>query len=249
VPNFEAVIREPRATLRRVPDLRRKGPGAIVRTWTAAIRGNIRLFLDDMDKPLFDGPAEEFLYRPYEPFSKEAGFDRAFYTNTFQQNRAGYTPMPFAKRCRIVWIGKVSEIHFYQIQIRMYEPTAEMVTFRPEDVKKYAGEIREVGKVLGSPSANWKYASTATPIEIKADLAAGEVKEVLKLEGSKAIERLTLKLTAKDMDRALRQTVMHIICDGYPWGRCSRRWAISSVRHPASILTIPCPSLSKPMAP
>lgn len=220
IPNFEQVIREPadgKPGEYLICDV--KGPGAIVRTWTAAIRGDIRLFLDDMDKPLFDGPAEEFLYRPYEPFSKEAGIEPDFYRGSFQQNRAGYAPMPFAKRCRIVWVGNVNEIHFYQIQIRFYEPTAEVVTFSSQDVKKYAGDIREVGKVLAAPAANWKYASNASPIEIKADLTAGEMKEVFKLEGSKAVERLTLKLNAKDMDRALRQTVMHIICDGYPWGQ------------------------------
>ncbi|MDM8005537.1 MAG: DUF2961 domain-containing protein [Phycisphaerae bacterium] len=220
VPNFEKVIREPsggKPGEYLICDV--KGPGAIVRTWTAAIKGSIRLFLDDMDKPLFDGPAEDFLYRPYEPFSKEAGIESDFYRNSFQQNRAGYAPMPFAKQCRIVWVGNVEEIHFYQVQIRLYEPTADVVTFGPQDVKKYANEIREVGKVLAAPAANWKYASTTAPVEIKADLAPGEVKEVLKLKGPKAVERLTLKLDAKDVDRALRQTVMHVICDDYSWGQ------------------------------
>ncbi|MGQ9650826.1 MAG: DUF2961 domain-containing protein [Phycisphaerae bacterium] len=220
VPNFEKVIRQPsgdNAGEYLICDV--KGPGAIVRTWTAAIRGNIRLFLDDMDKPLFDGPAEEFLYRPYEPFSKEAGIEPDFYRNSFQQNRAGYAPMPFAKQCRIIWVGKVEEIHFYQIQFRLYQPMAQVVTFSPQDVKKYVNEIRQVGKVLAAPAANWKYSSTAALVEIKADLAPGEVKEVLKLTGPKAVERLTLKLAAKDVDRALRQTVMHVICDDYPWGQ------------------------------
>lgn len=220
VPNFEKVIREPadgKPGEYLICDV--KGPGAIVRTWTAAIRGKIRLYLDDMDKPLFDGPAEEFLYRPYEPFSREAGIDPDFYRNSFQQNRAGYAPMPFAKQCRIVWVGNVKEIHFYQIQIRLYEPTAEVVTFRPEDVGKYADEIREVGKVLAAPAAHWKYSSTAAPVEIKTDLAGGEMKEVLKLDGPKAIERLTLRLAAKDVDLALRQTVLHVLCDGYTWGQ------------------------------
>jgi hypothetical protein len=220
VPNFEKVIREPadgKPGEYLICDV--KGPGAIVRTWTAAIRGNIRLFLDDMDKPLFDGPAEEFLYRPYEPFSKDAGIDPDFYRNSFQQNRAGYAPMPFAKRCRIVWVGDVKEIHFYQIQIRLYEPAAEVVPFTSADVKKYASEIREVGRVLAAPGANWKYLSKLSPVEIKADLKPGELKEVLTLEGPKAIERLILKLTAPDIDLALRQTVIQVICDGFPWGQ------------------------------
>jgi len=42
-----------------------KGPGAIVRLWTAAINGNIRLYLDDMSKPSCEGPEYGFMIRKH----------------------------------------------------------------------------------------------------------------------------------------------------------------------------------------
>jgi len=42
---------------------------------------------------------------------------------------------------------------------------------------------------------------------------------VLSLKGPQAIERLTLKVHAQDVDRALRQTLLCITADDYPWAQ------------------------------
>lgn len=58
IPNFEAVLEKPNAEgVGRYLICDVKGPGAIVRTWTAAISGTIRVTLDDQEQPLFDGPS------------------------------------------------------------------------------------------------------------------------------------------------------------------------------------------------
>lgn len=219
VPNFEAVLKQPNAEgigEYLICDV--EGPGAIVRVWTAAIGGTIRMYLDGAEQPVFDGPAEQFFRFTWQHY-KSPELDSKLLDGTFAQRNAGYYPIPFAKRCRIVWIGKLNEIHFYQIQIRRYEPGTEVKTFRPEDLATYADEIRRVAKVLANSDQEWPYASRRTPASIQAQLAPGQKQEVLKLEGPAAIERLTLKLAAGDMDRALRQTVLHVICDDYPWGQ------------------------------
>src|SRR5262249_53877447 len=61
-PNFEAVLKEPRGDgigEYLICDVQR--PGAIVRTWTAAIEGIIRVYLDGSPEPIYDGPAADFL--------------------------------------------------------------------------------------------------------------------------------------------------------------------------------------------
>jgi hypothetical protein len=219
VPNFEAVIKQPdqeKIGEYLICDV--KGPGAIVRVWTAAISGTVRLYLDEADKPVFDGPAEQFFRYTYQGF-KVPGLDDSLLASTFAQRNAGYYPIPFAKACRIVWIGNLEDIHFYHVQIREYEPGTAINTFRPEDLTTYADEIKRVAKVLADPANAWPYLSKREPAPIRLTLAPGQRQEAVKVDGPAAIERLTLKVSAADIDRALRQTVMQVICDDYPWGQ------------------------------
>ena len=220
IPNFEGVIREPDENgIGEYLICNVHGPGAIVRVWTANIDGSIRMFLDDAVDPVYDGPAADFLLRTYHAYAKAAKIKDSVFDGTFQQRNAGYYPIPFAKRCRLVWIGNVNKIHFYQIQIRLYAPGTEVVPFQPEELKTNRKEIREVAKVLSDPDNEWVYSSSHSPVPIAATIAPKEVQEILKLEGSKAIERLSLKVYASNLDKALRQTILHIVCDDYPWGQ------------------------------
>ncbi|MGZ5496578.1 MAG: DUF2961 domain-containing protein, partial [Candidatus Aminicenantales bacterium] len=104
VPNFEAVLRAPEQDgpgeylMADVP-----GPGAVVRLWTAAISGRMRVFVDDMDRPLYDGEAEPFFRRPYDIFPEMSAVDSRRFRATVYQRDASYAPIPFAKRLRIVW--------------------------------------------------------------------------------------------------------------------------------------------------
>jgi hypothetical protein len=220
IPNFDAVLKEPgedEVGEYLICDV--AGPGAIVRTWTAVTSGTLRLYLDDAEKPVYDGPAHAFLQCPYERFADAAGMDRSIYAKTFRQYDAGYCPIPFAKRCRMVWIGKVREIHFYQVQVLKYEPGTQVTTFRPEDLKTYEKDIRETARVLSDPDGAYPKRSSKSPLAIDATLAPRSEHEVLKLDGPQALERLTLRLTAPDRDLALRQTILQIYCDDYPWGQ------------------------------
>lgn len=219
-PNFEAVLTEPNEQgIGRYLVCDVTGPGAIVRLWTAAIKGTIQMFLDDAEEPVYDGPAQEFFLHPYKRYAEAAGIEEAVFVGTFQQANCCYFPIPFAKRCRIVWTGRLKDIHFYQIQIRRYVPDAEVVTFKPDDFKTYQAQIRRVARILSNPSSQWRYTSWLKSMPVDATVQPKQIQEVLSLEGPKAIERLTLKVSASDMDRALRQSILHIVCDDYPWGQ------------------------------
>jgi len=218
--NFEDVIKKPGSGSDGeylICDV--DGPGAIVRVWTAAIKGNIRMYLDDSRKPVYDGTAQDFLQKTYKPYLSQAGMDDKRFDGAFFQRNAGYYPVPFAKKCRIVWIGNKKDIHFYQIQIRLYEKDAVVKTFAPEDLSIYKEDIEETIDVLKDPDLHWDYASTDKPLPISAIVKPGENQEVLFQDGPKAIERLTLCVKAGDIDKALRQTILHIHFDEYPWGQ------------------------------
>lgn len=220
IPGFEAVIREPDAEgvgEYLICDV--AGAGAIVRTWTAWIHGTIRLYLDGADEPVYDGPADTFLRCPYRAWVVACGLDEADLAGTFAQRDAGYCPIPFAKRCRMTWVGRIKRTHFYHVQVRLYESAVDVTTFQPDDLKTHAEAFRKTARVLAHPDQEYAHQSSEEATPISATIESGQKQEVLKLEGPKAIERLTLKVTADDLNRALRQTVLHIICDDYPWGQ------------------------------
>lgn len=220
VPNFEAVLRAPEQDgpgeylMADVP-----GPGAVVRLWTAAISGRMRVFVDDRDRPLYDGEAELFFRRPYDIFPEMSAVDSERFRATVYQRDASYAPIPFAKSLRIVWIGKLDEIHFYHIGIRRYLPGTAVESFRPADITTFHATIDRVTAVLADPESRPASPSAKPPQAFEVDLAPGEKRTVVTLKGPGAVERFGLRLLADDLDAGLRQAVLHIVCDGFPWGQ------------------------------
>ena len=213
LPGFEGVAAEPGPDgigtyiMADVED-----PGAIVRTWTAAIEGKIRLYLDGDAAPVYDGPAARFLDNPYAALGGDEGLLAA---NTFNQREAGYFPVPFARRCLIHWIGNKDRVHFYQIQIRRYEKDARVTTFTRDDLARYAEAIKAAAAALGdarpAPAAGLSETAFDTVIardERKALLAPPP--------GPMAVTAFTVKVEAPRPDRALRQAVLRMYFDESP---------------------------------
>lgn len=220
VPNFEQVLKEPdeqgigEYLIADIP-----GPGAIVRLWSAAISGELRLFLDGAPEPVYQGPAIDFFHRTLDTFQGIEGLERERLGTTVYQRDASYAPIPFARQMRLVWTGDLSTIHFYQVQVRLYESKTRMVTFTPQDLVTYADIIDSVTLELADPDQSLKLHSQETPQSFQAKLGPGIKEDVLTWEGPQALERLNLKLEAENTDLALRQTLLQVICDGHPWGQ------------------------------
>ncbi len=194
------------------------GPGAIVRVWTAEISGTIRVYLDGTATPVYDGPAVDFLQRPYNAFLG-GGLSPEVLDGTFYQAQAAYAPIPFSKHCKIVWIGNQKDVHFYHIQFRMYDAGTAVTPFTPGDVAANAERIQKAAAILGDPAKNWAYRAGGAEKPVDANMPAGETREGVTFDGGGAIERLTIKVAANDLDLALRQTVLRIQFDGHPWGQ------------------------------
>lgn len=219
-PGFEAVLREPGEDgvgEYLMADI--EGPGALVRLWTAAIDGSVELRLDDQENPVYRGPAQEFFQQPLDAYPQASDLDRENLERTLYQRDAVYAPMPFARRLRLVWTGDLSHIHFYQLEVRKYAPGTRVSTFSPEDLSTYREIINRVTAALADPDRELPRLSSNDPQPIHLDLNPGESGEALVLEGPAALERLELKLEAERIDLALRQTLLHILCDDFPAGQ------------------------------
>ncbi len=215
IPNFEKVLKEPDASgvgeylMADVP-----GPGAVVRLWTAAISGKVRFYIDDLERPLYEGEAEPFFRRPYDVLPETKPIEGDLFRRTVYQRDASYAPFPFAKKLRLVWIGKVADIHFYHIQVRLYDRGTKVRSFRPGDLKKYRENIDRTALALSNPDGESSGRARRPAVKIEVAIPPGEKKELVALEGPGAVSRLALRLRADDLDRALRQTVLNVICDG-----------------------------------
>jgi hypothetical protein len=231
IPNFEKVLAAPDANgigEYLIADV--KGPGAIVRLWTAAISGEVRVYIDGSPTLLYQGSADDFFRRPYDCFAQIGSINVDRFHRTIYQRDASYAPIPFAKSLRVVWTGNIKDIHFYQLQVRLYDEGAPVVSFRPEDIHTYRQTIDRVTLALADPDKNLVprsglrsrfggVSSQLRPELFDLSLGPSEKKTVLRLDGPSAIEQLSLQLAANDLDKALRQTLLHITFDNYPWGQ------------------------------
>ncbi|MHC4517667.1 MAG: glycoside hydrolase family 172 protein [Planctomycetota bacterium] len=195
------------------------GPGAIVRLWTAAINGKVRMYIDGAEEPVFEGSANDFFHRQYDHFSQMKEIDAERFRQTVYQRDASYAPMPFARHLRVVWTGKIKEIHFYQLQVRLYDKDARVVSFWPGDIAEYRETINKVTLALSDPDKHLVSLSRKGQKHFDASLDPSEARELARLEGPGAVAELNLRLVAQDMTRALRQTVLEITFDEYPWAQ------------------------------
>lgn len=220
VPNFEKILKPPGTDgvgEYLIADV--KGPGAIVRLWTAAIAGRIRAFIDGSKRPFYDGEAVSFFHRIYDHFPEVENLDRTFLERTVYQRDAAYAPIPFQNSLRIVWIGNIKDIHFYQVGVRLYEVGTEVQSFYPRDLVEEKDKINAVLAVLADPDRNRRESSFENEACFFSSLPPQEKRVLLSLDGPGAIHNLTLKLQAEDTREALRKTILHIHFDGYPQGQ------------------------------
>ncbi|MEN8158411.1 MAG: glycoside hydrolase family 172 protein [Bacteroidota bacterium] len=196
-----------------------KGPGAIVREWSAKLNGEVMVYLDNNKEPVYQGSANYFFRHTYDAITGVPE-DKTSYDNTISQSFSGYYPIPFAERLRIEWSGNLKELHFYILQIRQYAEGTRVVTFNPGEIETHDGQIERVKAVLSDPmilplSAGAK----ETTIPVVTIPKMKKRSRVLQLTGGGAIEKLSIKVHADDLEKVLRQGVLHIVFDDYVHGQ------------------------------
>ena len=205
------------------------GPGAIVRWWMTfykAQNGIIRIYMDNDSVPIIEGsPAEVLsgdLVAEY-PFSASVhegaplGEEGRDYDHNF------YLPIPFSDNCKITYecdslivkkrFPTMDEYYwpdvFYNICYRKYLPGTKVETLSTEAIikeKSLMNNVREIllNKPLG-PDTIMGFQETIHP---------GDSMILEFSEKESAIEYLSLNLKAKDIEQALRSTVLSLSFDG-----------------------------------
>lgn len=219
VPGFQQVLRAPEGDkpgLYLVAEV--SGPGAIARGWSAGMGGTLRVYLDlpsgtedSQATPVWEGTGYDFLARRSAHYLKAAGVDLNV-RNAFTQEDADYLPMPFARRLRVTWEGKLTELHFYHLQVRLYEADTRVRTF---DAKKDLAEFRpQVEKAVAGLTEPGK-GIAGDPVRLDATVDPGRSWTWSPAgKGPGAVRELKLRLHAGHLDAALRGCLLRIAFDG-----------------------------------
>jgi hypothetical protein len=193
------------------------GPGAIVRGWSAGMGGVLRVYVDtdpQDGKPaegtlIWEGSAYEFLARRSAHYidQAKATIDAK---NAFIQEDADYLPIPFAHGLRITWEGSLNELHFYHVQVRRYPAETAVQTFDPKkDLKEYETQLSSAVAGLTKPGDGQQ------GVAIKADIEPGRGWSWSpEKKGPGAVRELSLRLKAKQINKALRGCLLRIAFDG-----------------------------------
>jgi len=216
IPGFCKVLREPRegkAGLYLLAEVR--GPGAIVRGWTAGMGGVLRVYLDPAADgsgvPIWEGPAQDFLARRSGHYMKMAGVALDA-KDALSQEDADYLPIPFARGLKVTWEGRLDELHFYHLQVRIYAPGTAVRTFDPkQDLKRFEPQLRAAVAGLGKPLAGpgGKPSTLAGAVEPGRGWSWSP-----QAAGPGAIRDLRLRLQSTDLAAALRGCLLRISFDG-----------------------------------
>jgi len=211
IPGFEKVLSEPDEDgIGRYLICDVDGPGAMVRIWTAWFTGELEVYLNGNDEALYKGPAQDFVFNTYDAISGSKGIYNK--EGVFFQNTAGYYPIPFSHGFKMIWTGKIQDLHFYHIQLRLYEDKTRIYTFSTDDLIASQNEINMLLQKLNDPIEN--FSGKGAQSSVSKIIQAGEESTIFVSKGEEAITQFELKIEAKDLSVALRQSILKIRFDG-----------------------------------
>ena len=201
-----------------------EGPGAIVRFWMTFTgensgEGILRIYLDNNPVPAVEGAAFDIISRGGivgAPLSSSVSDS----TKYEMRGHNLYFPIPYATHCKVTYESENikdagaktgGEAVYYNINYRTYIQGTEVVTFSAEEKAKYNATIEETQEKL--KNREFTIPGIKTEKYMSGTISAGSfLKE--ELNGKSAIRSLRFKLEAKNLEQALRSTILEISFDG-----------------------------------
>ncbi|MBX3271072.1 MAG: DUF2961 domain-containing protein [Sandaracinaceae bacterium] len=174
------------------------GAGAIMRIWSAAPMGTIRIYVDDFDTPAIEVSMATLLSEAHPDFGAPFGYVVARGANL-------YFPIPFARRMRITTDeGEVSPGLYYIVNYRLYEGAVDVEPWSPAAMAGAREAIEAARATLTDPEGLVRGERRAVPLPgtIMAPSASGGVIRELTVHAPTATEE------------ALRAAVLAIAFDG-----------------------------------
>ena len=186
-----------------------KGPGAIVRIWSANPEGILKIYLDDAPEPVIAMPFQDFFTDPkLQPIR-----------TTSSGGWISYYPIPYAKSCKVV-VENPGRL-FYHVNYQTYSPGTNVKTYTVqldpaawkelEDTLSVWRNLRKLPETSRPDALGWtKKRSTD---ETTVNVASGKRADLFLAEGAGCIDDFALTVRGADA-LSLRQAVIRMFWDG-----------------------------------
>jgi len=213
------------------------GPGCIWRIWSArAGGGHVRIYLDGADEPAVDLPFSAYFDGKHEPFTRKS------LVHVTARGLNNYTPIPFAKSCRIVadkdWGA------YYHFTYSTFPKGTMVPTFSLDLPAEARAALDRADRLLlggGADPASPREGEKTENVSVQ--VAPGKTAALLDLEGPRAITGIRMKFNVpKDADakRLLRELTLSIRWDGEKVPSVWAPLGDFSVRRPGRTRTARC---------
>ena len=197
------------------------GPGAITRFWMTSLERKpvIRFYFDGAREPQWVIPAYDMTQFGVEGAGTGFLIPHTSYSADGSGGSTSFFPVPYAKGCRITLeIPKESEgkPRYYQINYRVYEPSARVETFSAEVARRARLKIGEVNDKLLHPAV-----SKEGKIEnsVRATLRLGDSVGLALPGGQNAVYEIVFNIRKPEtavFERLMRQLIFTASFDGTP---------------------------------
>ncbi|GMU21461.1 MAG: hypothetical protein AMXMBFR13_15540 [Phycisphaerae bacterium] len=181
-----------------------KGPGAVVRIWSANPKGKLRFYLDGADEPVIEGDMTQILGGKYPGLPTPIAGERAKGWNL-------YFPVPYAKSCKVT---SDEGGFYYHVNYRTYAEGTQVKTFVANDLKRLSSRIQDIARRLADPRAGGDPPADRKKTPFDVNLADGAQGTLWEMDGPKAVCGFLVHLEADDLARAARGIVLRMDFDG-----------------------------------
>ena len=181
-----------------------KGPGAIVRIWSANPHETIRIYLDDQPTPVIETPMKDLLSGAFAgipaPIAAEAS--RGF---------TSYFPISYSQSCKVTADAKDL---YYHVDYRTYDAGTPVTSFKLADLKDFSGTIQSVAATLAGPNIPPAGNFHRRPFSVS--INPGDTTELENRTGPAEIVNFQLQVnpTSPNLDAALRGVIVQMRFDG-----------------------------------
>ena len=190
-----------------------KGPGALVRIWSAAPgRGKLKLYIDGDETPVLDAPFASFFDHSLPPFVWR---NLVYTAGNSVPGWNNYIPIPFKRSLKIVAAPKWGAYyHFTYVQFPQKEIASFTLPISPEDKSALAIANH---RLISPDLSDCEQPAGVSARQIDAVAEGGATQPILDIAGPAAIRRLRIKLDLpKDIDaqrRLLRELAIQVTWD------------------------------------
>lgn len=175
-----------------------KGPGAMVRIWSANPEGTLRVYLDSAKEPVITADMKDILGGKYPGIPTPIAGERARGWNL-------YFPIPYAKRCKIT---SDKGGFYYHVNYRTYEAGTDVVSFKADELTRLGARINDIAQRLSNTRAGGGPPAERTKKPFDVTLRPDANAPLWEMDGPKAVCGFLVHLEADDMVAAARQVVL-----------------------------------------